>query len=79
MELKSEAYKELKSEYKYYQFLIQRLWTYKFAVIGSVLAAAIFNERIVDLSNDTELDLAIFGFLFIPILSFLIDLKALVQ
>ena len=76
MGFKEENYKELKGEYKQFIFYIQKLWTYKFAVVGSVIAVAVFNENIDGISKDLGFNASYLGLILLPVISFLIDLKA---
>ena len=76
MEFDKEVYKELRGEYKQFIFLIHKLWSYKFAVVGSVITIAVFHEDILGIEREIGLDLTIFGLIALPIISLLIDLKA---
>ena len=75
MEFEKEVYKELKAEYKQFNLLIHKLWSYKFAVVGSVITIAVFHEDILGIEKEIGFDIAIFGLLALPVISLLIDLK----
>ena len=77
MELKADLFKELKAEYSFHQSLVHKLWTYKFAVIGSVLMIAVFNDNIYGIKEEVGFDISSFGLLLLPVLSLLIDFKVL--
>ena len=72
-----EIYKELKAESKEYLSLVQKLWTYKFVVVGAVLATAVLNKELKYIGNELGMDVASFGLFLLPVLSLLIDLKTL--
>ena len=77
MDLKADLYKELKAEYSFHQSLVHKLWTYKFAVVGSVLMIAVFNNDIYEIKKGVGFDISSFGLLLLPVLSLLIDFKVL--
>lgn len=77
MEFKKEIYKELRDEYKQLVLLDQKLWFYKFAVIGSVITIAVFHEDILGIEKQIGIDLTIYGFLALPAIALIIDLKGL--
>lgn len=74
-ELKLEHYKNLKEEYRQYLFQVQQLWVYKLSTLGVVITAAIFNDKITNIVDSKSVVLA--GLFALPLLAFLIDLKAL--
>lgn len=83
IEFKLEAYKELRCEFKDYQLLTQKLWTYKFAVIGAVISIAVFNDKIMDnqqmeeITQHIGITIPLLGILILPLLSLMIDFKLL--
>ncbi|MFL5765347.1 MAG: hypothetical protein ACJ77K_15490 [Bacteroidia bacterium] len=79
-QLRIEHYKALKEEYRQYLMQVQQLWTYKLSALGAIIAAAIFNDKIIKINdNQTDIPLLIatIGIISLPVLSFLIDLKVL--
>lgn len=83
LDFKLESYKELRSEFKQYQFLTQKLWTYKFAVIGAVISIAVFNDKIIDntqiadITQNLGITIPFLGILILPLLALMIDFKLL--
>jgi len=89
--LKIEVYKEMKTEFNHYLFEIQKLWNYKFLVIGAVISIAVFNNFLFPRTESSQLTMnadperianlesiiPIIGLLITPILALAIDLKTL--
>ncbi len=89
--LKIEVYKEMKTEFNHYLFEIQKLWNYKFLVIGAVISIAVFNNFLFPRTESSqptmnadperianlESIIPIIGLLITPILALAIDLKTL--
>jgi hypothetical protein len=76
-ELRIEHFKALKEEHRQYLFQVQQLWLYKLSTLGVVIAAAIFNDKIISLDGIEKRTIVALGICLLPLLSFLIDLKAL--
>jgi hypothetical protein len=76
-ELRIEHYKALKEEHRQYLFHVQQLWTYKLSALGVIIVAAILNDKIITINGVNTQLIASVGVISLPVLSFLIDLKAL--
>ncbi|HQU83347.1 MAG TPA: hypothetical protein PKY59_09495 [Pyrinomonadaceae bacterium] len=75
-DLRIEHFKALKEEHRQYLFQVQQLWTYKLSTLGIIIAAAIFNDKIINVGIETKTIVAL-GIFSLPLICFLIDLKTL--
>jgi len=76
-ELRVEHFKALKEEHRQYLLQVQQLWLYKLSTLGVIIAAAIFNDKIVSINGIETKTVVALGIFSLPVLSFLIDLKVL--
>jgi hypothetical protein len=76
-ELRIEHFKALKEEHRQYLLQVQQLWLYKISTLGVVIATAIFREKIISIDGIETKSLVAYGIAALPLLSLLIDLKAL--
>src|SRR5829696_3525422 len=76
-ELRVEHFKALKEEHRQYLLQVQQLWLYKLSTLGVVIAAAVFREKIIGIEGIETKSIVACGVAALPLLSFLIDWKAL--
>ena len=76
-ELRVEHFKSLQEQYRQYLFQVQQLWLFKLTTLGAVVAAALFTDKIIQVDGINTREIVIAGLFALPLLAFLIDLKAL--
>jgi hypothetical protein len=75
--LRIEHFKALKEEHRQYLFHVQQLWLFKLSTLGAVIATAIFNNKIIEVSGLEKQTIIAWGLISMPLLAFIIDLKVL--